>query len=53
VLTTVSNEEKAELSYQARADDVVLYTKSDFADEVKRLTHRLAAGYDSIGKKHI
>ena len=50
VLTTVSNEEKAELSYQARADDVILYTKSDFADEVKRLTHRLAAVYDSIGK---
>jgi len=50
VLTTVSNEEKAQLSYQARADDVILYTKSDFADEVKRLTHRLAAVYDSIGK---
>jgi len=50
VLTTVSNEEKAELSYQARADDVILYTKSDFADEVKRLTHRLAAVYYSIGK---
>src|SRR5258708_11663430 len=52
VLTTVSNEEKAELSYQAGADDVILYTKSDFADEVKRLTqrHGLAAVYDSIGK---
>ena len=52
VLTTVSNEEKAELSYQAGADDVILYTKSDFADEVKRLTQRrgLAAVYDSIGK---
>jgi NADPH2:quinone reductase len=50
VLTTVSNEEKAELSYQAGADDVILYTKSDFADEVKRLTHGLAAVYDSIGQ---
>src|SRR5258708_291781 len=52
VLTTVSNEEKAELSYQAGADDVILYTKSDFADEVKRLTQRrgLAVVYDSIGK---
>src|SRR6202045_5240833 len=52
VLTTVSSEEKAELSYQAGADDVILYTKSDFADEVKRLTQRrgLAAVYDSIGK---
>lgn len=52
MLTTVSNEEKAELSYQAGADDVILYTKSDFADEVRRLTQRpgLAAVYDSIGK---
>jgi NADPH:quinone reductase len=52
VLTTVSNEAKAELSYQAAADDVILYTKSDFADEVKRLTQRrgLAAVYDSIGQ---
>jgi NADPH2:quinone reductase len=29
VLTTVSNGEKAELSYQAGADDVILYTSSD------------------------
>ena len=50
VLTTVSSEEKAELSYQAGADDVILYTKSDFADEVKRLTPGLAAVYDSIGQ---
>jgi NADPH:quinone reductase len=52
VLTTVSNEGKAELSYQAGADDVILYTRSDFGDEVKRLTEGrgLAAVYDSIGK---
>jgi NADPH2:quinone reductase len=52
VLTTVSNEEKAELSYQAGADDVILYTRSDFGDQVKRLTdgRGLAAVYDSIGK---
>jgi len=52
VLTTVSNEEKAELSYQAGADDVILYARSDFGDEVKRLTEGrgLAAVYDSIGK---
>jgi NADPH2:quinone reductase len=51
VLTTVSNEEKAELSYQAGADDVIFYTRSDFGDEVKRLTEGrgLAAVYDSIG----
>ena len=55
VLTTVSNEEKAELSYQAGADDVILYTRSDFRDEAKRLTERrgLAAVYDSIGKNTV
>jgi NADPH2:quinone reductase len=48
VLTTVSNEEKAELSYQAGAADVILYAKSDFGDEVKRLTEGrgLAAVYE-------
>ena len=55
VLTTVSNEEKAELSYQAGADDVILYTRSDFGDEVKRLREGrgLAAVYDSIGKSTV
>jgi len=55
VLTTVSNKEKAELSYQAGADDVILYTRSDFGDEVKRLTEGrgLAAVYDSIGKSTV
>src|ERR1700731_845145 len=38
VLTTVSNQEKAELSYQAGADDVIVYTRSDFGNEVKHLT---------------
>jgi NADPH2:quinone reductase len=52
VLTTVSNEGKAELSRQASADDVILYTRSDFAAEVKRVTDErgLAAVYDSVGK---
>jgi NADPH2:quinone reductase len=52
VLTTVSNEEKAELSRRAGADEVILYTRSDFAAEVKRLTDErgLAAVYDSVGK---
>ena len=55
MLTTVSNDEKAELSYQAGADDVILYTRSDFGDEVKRLTEGrgLAAVYDSIGKSTV
>jgi NADPH2:quinone reductase len=52
VLTTVSNEEKAELSRQVGADEVIIYTRSDFAAEVKRLTDErgLAAVYDSVGK---
>ncbi len=52
VLTTVSDEEKAELSRQAGADEVILYTRSDFATEVKRLAdgRGLATVYDSVGK---
>jgi len=52
VLTTVSNEEKAELSRQAGADEVILYTRFDFAADVKLLTDErgLAAVYDSVGK---
>jgi NADPH2:quinone reductase len=52
VLTTVSNEEKALLSLQAGADEVILYTQSDFAAEVKRLTdgRGLATVYDSVGE---
>src|SRR5260370_10539900 len=34
VLTTVSNEKKAELSFQAGPDHSILYTKSDFPDEL-------------------
>jgi NADPH2:quinone reductase len=52
VLTTVSTEEKAALSRDAGADEVILYTESDFAAEVKRLTEGrgLAVAYDSVGK---
>jgi NADPH2:quinone reductase len=52
VLTTVSNEEKATLSRQAGADEVILYMQSDFAAEVKRLTdgRGLATVYNSVGK---
>lgn len=39
VLGTTSTEEKAKLAKQAGADEVILYTKQDFADEVKRLTN--------------
>ncbi len=52
VLTTVSTEEKAALSREAGADEVILYTQQDFATEVKRLTggKGVAAVYDSVGK---
>jgi NADPH:quinone reductase-like Zn-dependent oxidoreductase len=52
VLTTVSHEEKAELSRQTGADELILYTRSDFAAEVKRLTEGRgpAVVYDSVGK---
>jgi NADPH:quinone reductase len=52
VITTVSTEEKAELSRQAGANEVILYTQSDFEAEVKRLTNGkgLQAVYDSVGK---
>jgi NADPH2:quinone reductase len=52
VVTTVSTEEKAELSRKAGADKVVLYTTESFVDEVMRQTHGdgLPVVYDSVGK---
>ncbi|WP_263365766.1 quinone oxidoreductase family protein [Edaphobacter bradus] len=51
VITTVSNEEKAELSREAGADEVIFYTREDFAARVKQLAPAgLAAVYDSVGK---
>jgi NADPH:quinone reductase len=52
VITTVSTEEKAALSRAAGADEVILYTQHDFADEVKRITNGegLPVVYDSVGK---
>ncbi len=51
VFTTVSNEEKAELSRTAGADEIILYTREDFAAAVKRLAPAgLHAVYDSVGK---
>jgi NADPH:quinone reductase len=51
VLTTVSSESKALLSREAGADEVIVYTETDFAMEAKRLTNGrgLAAVYDSVG----
>ncbi|WP_077923960.1 quinone oxidoreductase [Spirosoma sp. 209] len=52
VITTVSTEEKAELSRQNGADEVILYTQTDFTAEVRRLTggQGVHAVYDSVGK---
>jgi NADPH2:quinone reductase len=52
VITTVSTAEKAELSRQAGAADVILYTEQEFETEVKRLTAGKGVDvvYDSVGK---
>ncbi len=52
VFTTVSTEEKAALAREAGADEIILYTKEDFAAKVKQLTNNrgLPVVYDSVGK---
>jgi len=52
VIATVSTEEKAELARGAGAHDVILYSKSDFEAETKRLTGGKGVDvvYDSVGK---
>ena len=52
VLTTVSTEEKAELSREAGADRVILYTQTSFPETVKQETagRGLPVVYDSVGK---
>ncbi|MGA8762142.1 MAG: quinone oxidoreductase [Candidatus Sulfotelmatobacter sp.] len=52
VIGTVSTEEKAKLARAAGADDVILYTQSDFEAETKRLTggRGVDVVYDSVGK---
>jgi NADPH:quinone reductase len=52
VIGTTSTEEKARLAREAGASDVILYTKTDFAAEVKRLTNGAGVQviYDSVGR---
>jgi NADPH2:quinone reductase len=52
VIATVSTDEKAKLAQQAGADEVILYTHSDFEAETKRLTNGKGVDvvYDSVGK---
>ena len=52
VIGTVSTDEKARLAREAGADEVILYTRSDFESETKRLTDGKGVNvvYDSVGK---
>lgn len=52
VITTVSTKDKADLSREAGAKEVILYTEQDFEAEVKRITNGKGVDvvYDSVGK---
>jgi NADPH2:quinone reductase len=52
VIATVSTDEKAKLAREAGADEVILYTQSDFEVETERLTGGKGVDvvYDSVGK---
>ncbi|MBF0276953.1 MAG: quinone oxidoreductase [SAR324 cluster bacterium] len=52
VIGTVSTDEKAALAKAAGADDIILYTQSDFEEEVSKLTDGkgVNVAYDSVGK---
>jgi NADPH2:quinone reductase len=52
VIGTVSTEEKAALAREAGADWVILYTKEDFLEAVRRLTDGRGVNvvYDGVGK---
>jgi NADPH:quinone reductase len=52
VISTVSTAAKAELSREAGASEVILYTEQDFEAEVKRITGGKGVDvvYDSVGK---
>ena len=52
VIATVSTDEKAKLAREAGADEIILYTQTDFEAETKRLTDGKGVDvvYDSVGK---
>jgi len=52
VIATVSTDEKARLAREAGADEIILYTQSDFEAETKRITGGKGVDvvYDSVGK---
>jgi NADPH2:quinone reductase len=51
VIGTAGSDEKAELARQAGADEVIVYTRQDFAAETRRLTggRGVHVVYDSVG----
>ena len=52
VIGTASSDDKAQLAREARADEVVVFTKPEFEAEVKRLTggKGVYVVYDGVGK---
>jgi NADPH:quinone reductase len=52
VVATVSTDEKAKLAREAGADEIILYSQTDFEAETKRLTDGKGVDvvYDSVGK---
>ena len=52
IIATVSNEEKKQLAINAVADEVIIYTKQNFTEEVKKITSNkgVSVVYDSVGK---
>ena len=52
IIATVSTEEKAKLAREAGADEIILYSQTDFEAETKRLTGGKGVDvvYDSVGK---
>jgi NADPH:quinone reductase len=52
VIGTVSTEQKAKLARAASADEIILYTQTDFEAETKRITggKGVEVVYDSVGK---
>lgn len=52
VYTTVSTDEKAKLAGDAGADEVILYTRQDFEDEIRQRTDGAGVKiiYDAVGR---
>jgi NADPH:quinone reductase len=52
VIATAGSDEKAELARAAGADEVIVYTRDDFAAETKRITggRGVQVVYDSVGR---